>query len=137
MTSRSVCASLLVGALASARVLAAEPATAPPCGHSLDSAPKTVQSTLTPAYADSAKVELKAVAKQMSTLMLEIGRCQAMSMDGENRSPERNHAIAEWQSLNQWLYRLTSFVDQNARGDHHMDWKREFEIFQDVYELKP
>ncbi|CAN0490051.1 unnamed protein product, partial [Phaeothamnion confervicola] len=61
----------------------------------------------------------------MSTLMLEIGRCQAMSMDGENRGPERNHDIAEWQSLNQWLYRLTNFVAQNARGDHHMDWKRE------------
>ena len=137
MTSRSVFASLLIGALASAHVLAADPVEAPPCGHSLNSAPKTVQATLAPAYADSAKVDLKAVAKQMSVLMLEVGHCQAMSMGGENRSAERNHDIAEWQSLNQWLYRLTNFVDQNSRGDHHMDWKREFETFQDVYELNP
>lgn len=137
MTSRSMFAALLIGALGSAHALAAEPVATPPCGHSLDSAPKTVQATLAPAYADSAKVDLKAVAKQMSVLMLEVGHCQTMSMDGENRSAERNHDIAEWQSLNQWLYRLTNFVDQNARGDHHMDWKREFDIFVDVYELKP
>jgi hypothetical protein len=107
----------------------------PPCGHSLDSAPRTVQSTLTPAYADS-KVDLKAVSKHMNGLMLEIGRCQAYAQDPDNDTPNRQHDIAEWQSLNQWMYRLTSFVDQNARGDHHMDWKREFELFQDVYELK-
>ncbi len=136
MTSRSVFASLLIGVLGNASAWSAESAATPPCGHSLDSAPKTVQATLAPAYADSAKTDLKVVAKQMSVLMLEVGRCQSMSMDGENRSAERNHDIAEWQSLNQWLYRLTNFVDQNSRGDHHMDWKREFDTFQDVYELK-
>lgn len=108
----------------------------PPCGHSLDSAPRTVQSTLTPAYADESKVDLKAVSKQMNGLMLEIGRCQAYVQDPANENPNRQHDIAEWQSLNQWMYRLTMFVDQNARGDHHMDWKREFEMFQDIYELK-
>lgn len=137
MTSRSVFASLLIGALGSAGVRAAEAVETPPCGHSLNSAPKTVQATLAPAYTDSAKTDLKALAKQMSVLMLEVGRCQAMSQSHENQSADRNHDIAEWQSLNQWLYRLTNFVDQNARGDHHMDWKREFETFQDVYELKP
>ena len=108
----------------------------PPCGHSLDSAPRTVQNTLTPAYADASKVDLKAVSKRMNALMLEIGHCQADAQDPANDNPNRQHDIAEWQSLNQWMYRLTMFVDQNARGDQHMDWKREFEMFQDVYELK-
>ena len=133
MTSnRAFIASVLTVLFSATASAADEPA----CGHSLDSAPKTVQSTLTPAYADSAKVDLKAVSKQMNGLMLEIGRCQAMAQDPSNDTPERNHDIAEWQSLNQWMYRLTSFVDQNSRGDHHMDWRREFELFQDVYELK-
>lgn len=105
------------------------------CGQTLDSAPKTVQATLRPAYADSAKTDMKALAAKMNDLMLEIGRCQSMSQDVNNTSPDKHHDIAEWQSLNQWMYRLTSFVDQEARGDHHMDWKREFELFQDVYEL--
>lgn len=109
---------------------------APPCGHTLNSAPKTVQATLAPAYADSSKVDLKAVSKQMNGLMLEIGHCQADVQDPANDNPNREHDIAEWQSLNQWMYRLTSFVDQNSRGDHHMDWKREFELFQDVWELQ-
>ena len=108
----------------------------PACGYSVESAPKTVQDTLTPAYADAAKVSLKEVAKRMNALMLEIGRCQALAQDHDNNAATKHHDIAEWISLNQWLYRLTSFVDQNARGDHHMDWKREFEMFVDVYELK-
>ena len=137
MTSRSAFAAVLIGALGSVHVLAAEPLATPPCGHSLESAPRTVQATLAPAYADSAKVDLQAVAQQMSVLMLEIGHCQAMSQDRDNHSADRNHDIAEWQSLNQWLYRLTNFVDQNAHGDHHMDWKREFDMFVELYELKP
>ncbi len=108
----------------------------PACGHSIESAPKTVQDTLSPAYADGAKVSLKTVATRMNELMLEIGHCQALAQDHDNDNPNKQHDIAEWMSLYQWLYRLTSFVDQNARGDHYMDWKREFETFVDVYELK-
>ena len=134
MTSRSRFAFVLGTTLVSATVLAAEEEA--PCGHSLGSAPKTVQATLTPAYADGAKTDMKAVAKQMNGLMLEIGRCQGMAMGQDSDPATKRHDIAEWQSLNQWVYRLTNFVDQNARGDHHMDWKREFELFQDVYELK-
>jgi len=125
--------SLLVGALHCASARAAEDASG--CGHTLASAPKTVQATLRPAYADSAHADLQALATRMNGLMLEIGRCQIMSQDVDNASADKQHDIAEWQSLNQWMYRLTNFVDQSARGDHHMDWKREFELFQDVYEL--
>ncbi len=144
MSSRGVFATLSlpwlvllsITAFVNTTVVAVEQQPAPPCGHSLDSAPKTVQATLKPAYVDSAKVDMKAVAQQMNVLMLEIGRCQVMNQDHDNRAASKDHDIAEWQSLNQWMYRLTNFVDQNARGDHHMDWKREFETFQDVYELK-
>lgn len=123
----------LLGLMVCQPTLAAEQ---PPCGHTLDSAPRTVQATLTPAYADESKVDLKQVSKQMNGLMLEIGRCQAMAQDPSNDNPNRQHDIGEWQSLNQWMYRLTMFVDQNSRGDHHMDWKREFDMFLDVWELK-
>ena len=105
------------------------------CTYSVESAPKTVQQTLTPAYAEGSKVDLKEVAERMKVLMNEIGNCQAVAQDPNNHTPNRNHDIGEWLSLNQWMYRLTMFVDQNARGDFHMDWKREFETFVDVYEL--
>lgn len=124
--------------------IAAEPAdkasaavpAAPTCAYSVEAAPQTVHDTLAPAYADASKVDLKDVAQRMKTLMNEIGACQAVAQDPNHHLPNRNHDIGEWLSLNQWMYRLTMFVDQNARGDHHMDWKREFETFVDVYELK-
>ena len=113
-----------------------EASASPSCTYSVESAPKTVQDTLTPAYADGSKVDLKEVAERMKLLMNEIANCQAVAQEPGNDAPTRNHDIGEWLSLNQWMYRLTMFVDQNARGDHHMDWKREFETFVDVYELK-
>lgn len=108
------------------------------CAYSVTAAPKAVQDTLSPAYAEPSKIDLKGVAKRMNTLMLEIGHCQALAQNHDNvdTDAEKHHAIAEWISLNQWLYRLTMFVDQNARGDLHMDWRREFETFIDVYQLK-
>ncbi len=108
----------------------------PSCAYSVESAPKTVHDTLNPAYAEDSKIDLKEVAGRMKALMNEIGSCLAVAQDPGNDAPTRNHDIGEWLSLNQWMYRLTMFVDQNARGDHHMDWKREFETFVDVYELK-
>ena len=106
------------------------------CAYSVESAPKTVQETLKPAYAEGPKVDLKEVAERMKVLMNEIGNCQALAQDPNNHTPNRNHDIGEWLSLNQWMYRLTMFVDQNARGDFHMDWRREFETFVDVYQLQ-
>ena len=131
MSSKKLSAWVLSAAFVAASAVAAEDSG---CGHTIESAPKTVQATLTPAYGDP-KLDLKPLALRMSELMSEIGRCQSMAQDPANDSPNKNHDIAEWLSLNQWMYRLTSFVDQNSRGDFHMDWKREFEIFVDVYEL--
>lgn len=127
---------VLAGCCVSHLGWAVEADAAPPCGHTIESAPKTVQATLSPALPADTKADLKAIAQRMNVLMLEIGRCQAMAQDHDNQDRNKNRDIAEWQSLNQWMYRLTNFVDQNAHGDHHMDWKREFETFAEVYELK-
>ena len=106
------------------------------CGHTLESVPKEIQQTLTPAYKGNSVVDLKGVAKALSVLMLEVGQCQGMFQSEAYVSKTKNQEIAEWQSLNQWLYRLVNFVDQEARGKPTVNWREEFQSFAQVFELK-
>ena len=55
--------------------------------------------------------------------------------DHANDAKTKQRDIAEWRSMNEWLFRLASFVDQEARGKPGQDWRREFETFLEVYEL--
>ena len=37
--------------------------------------------------------------------------------------------------MNQWLSRIAGFIALNVREDFSMDWKKEYELFLEVYEL--
>ena len=105
------------------------------CGHTVESVPHTVQTIVTPAYAGAAGVNLKDVARQMEILMLEAGHCQALTQSFENKSKDKEAQLTEWHSLNQWLYRLANFLGLNSRGDVSIDWREEYKLFAEVYEL--
>jgi hypothetical protein len=105
------------------------------CKHTVTSVPGTIQAILTPAYTNAAGVELGKVAREMEILMLEAGHCQALTQSFENRGKTSEAELAEWHSLNQWLYRLANFLGLNSRGDFSIDWRREYESFAEAYEL--
>lgn len=108
-----------------------------PCTHTWAELSRAVHTALTPAYQDGAKADLGALTSTLAGFLAEAGECQSLAQDHTNEAPTRKQDIAEWRSLNEWLYRLTSFVELNSRGDMHTDWKREFETFVEVYELAP
>ena len=112
------------------------PAADYPCAHTWEQLSHAVQDAVTPAYRDEAHADLTALTNTLAGFQAEAGECQSQAQDHANDAASKQRDIAEWRSLNEWLYRLTSFVDQNARGDHSMDWKREFETFAEVYELR-
>jgi len=114
-------------------VLSAGVGQAQDCGHSVTGVPEEIKGILSPAYAGEA--DLQAIAKQMNVLMLEAAHCQAAAQSIIGRSRESEAEIVEWHSLNQWLYRLTNFVNLNANGDNSIDWRDEFKVFAEVYEL--
>lgn len=105
------------------------------CDHTIVSVPQTVQAILTPAYTGAAGVNLKDVARKMEILMLEAGHCRAITQSFENQSDTKATELIEWHSLNQWLYRLANFVGLNSRGDNSIDWREEYKLFAEVYEL--
>ena len=107
------------------------------CVHTVASVPKSIQGILTPLYTGSATKEgLSEASKQLETLMSEANFCRIFVVQDVVRDDARNRANMEWKSLNQWLIRLTNFVTLNAKGHEDRDWKEEFELFVEVYELQ-
>ncbi len=107
------------------------------CAHSVESVPKNIQGILSPIYsARSSNERLAAASKELHTLMSEINFCRVFVLSGQTTSTEKQRDAMEWKSLNQWLIRLTNFTSLNATGDMDLDWKKEYELFIEVYELE-
>ena len=124
-------------ALACALLSAAATTAARDCGHTLASVPVSIKTILQPVYASGAQgSELDAARRQLELLMLESAHCKLSAQSMTRRSDAAEAELAEWASLDQWLYRLVNFVEMSSKGNDSNDWKREFEIFAEVYELE-
>lgn len=110
------------------------------CDHTVDTVPKSIQDILNPIYTGSPTEDrLSAASKQLETLMSQANFCRIFVVQDHNvsgPSDEKNRVNMEWKSLNQWLVRLSNFVTLNAKGHKDRDWKEEYELFAEVYELK-
>ena len=108
------------------------------CEHTTASVPKSIQDILKPLYTGSPSEDgLSEASKQLETLMSQANYCRIFVVqDSGGRSEARNRDNMEWKSLNQWLVRLTNFVTLNAKGHKDRDWKDEYEMFVEVYELE-
>ena len=107
------------------------------CAHSVESVPINIKGILSPIYLETSSDESLATAsKELHTLMSEINFCRVFILSGEATSKEKQRDAMEWKSLNQWLIRLTNFTSLNANGDMDLDWKKEYELFVEIYELE-
>lgn len=120
--------------------LAIGPAHAEPtagCAHTLETVPTSVRTILTPYYSgDTPESALGDASAELQVLMSEANVCRLVSMDSANTSPTKQRDIMEWHSLNQWLTRLVNFTGLNARGHTNVNWRDEYELFSEVYEMK-
>ena len=107
------------------------------CEHTVDSVPKSIQGILNPLYTGSPTQDgLSEASKQLETLMSQANFCRIFVVQDVERNDARNRDNMEWKSLNQWLIRLSNFVTLNAKGYEDRDWKEEYELFVEVYELE-
>ena len=104
----------------------------PPTG---DAMAKRVQELLHPGYIEKAAVPQKNTLTAIDLLLEEAGYCAATARAGGTSGNDRQRFIMEWHSMNQWLSRIAGFMALNIREDFSMDWKREYELFLEVYEL--
>ena len=70
----------------------------------------------------------------IDNLLEEAGYCAAVARAGGTSGNDRQRFIMEWHSMNQWLSRIAGFMALNIRQDFSMDWKKEYELFLEVYE---
>ncbi|MEX2479587.1 MAG: hypothetical protein WD928_01885 [Gammaproteobacteria bacterium] len=102
-----------------------------------DVAPR-IKTVLGPRYGAAEDLEaLSGSFRELEILLLEIGHCRAAAQSGEVPDAHRQEHVAEWHSLNQWLYRLANFVGLNARGDTSVSWRDEYALFAEIYEFEP
>jgi len=106
----------------------------PPTG---DAMAKRVQELLSSGYQDSSPTPLKESLTAIDHLLEEAGYCAATARAGGTSGNDRQRFIMEWHSMNQWLSRIAGFMALNIRGDFSMDWKKEYELFLEVYALPP
>lgn len=108
------------------------------CAHrAIDVAPR-IKAVLGPRYAAPGDdAALADTHRELSALLIEIGHCRAVAQSIEHPGVDRQTEIMEWHTLNQWLYRLTNFVELNVRGDRSVDWRDEYSLFAEVYEFEP
>lgn len=118
-------------------IAAADPAGGPGCQHTYATVPGSVRTILEPFYTGTSPAdELAGASARLRTLMTEANLCRVMIMTPDNDSASKQHDIMEWHSLNQWLERLTNFVGLNATGHTNVNWREEYELFAEVYELE-
>ena len=80
-------------------------------------------------------VPQKTTLTAIDNLLEEAGYCAAVARAGGTSGDDRQRFIMEWHSVNQWLSRIAGFIALNVREDFSMDWKKEYELFLEVYEL--
>ena len=107
------------------------------CPATGDDMAKRVKQTLGPNYHDESSTPLRDALVSLDYLLEETGYCAATARAGANVGTDRQRFIMEWHSMNQWLSRLGGFMALNVKGDFSMNWKDEYELFLEVYELEP
>ena len=104
----------------------------PPTG---DAMAKRVQKLLHPGYKEKTAIPQRNTLTAIDDLLEEAGYCAAVARAGGTSGNDRQRFIMEWHSMNQWLSRIAGFMALNIRQDFSMDWKKEYELFLEVYEL--
>tara|TARA_B100000700_G_C14611005_1_gene653561 strand:- start:188 stop:598 length:411 start_codon:yes stop_codon:yes gene_type:complete len=105
------------------------------CAPTGDAMAKRVQEILHPGYVEKTAVPQKTTLAAIDNLLEEAGYCAAVARAGGTSGEDRQRFIMEWHSMNQWLSRIAGFIALNVREDFSMDWKKEYELFLEVYEL--
>ena len=103
------------------------------CAPTGDAMAKRVQEILHPGYENSCAAENHTDSNRQP--VEEAGYCAAVARAGGTSGDDRQRFIMEWHSMNQWLSRIAGFIALNVREDFSMDWKKEYELFLEVYEL--
>ena len=106
----------------------------PPTG---DAMAKRVKQMLTPSYREGDSKPRVETLNSLDFMLEEAGYCAATARAGGVSGTDRQKFIMEWHSMNQWLSRLAGFMSLNVNGDFSQDWKEEYELFLEVYELAP
>jgi len=106
----------------------------PPTG---DDMAKRVKQMLTISYRESDPNPRIETLNTLELMLEEAGYCAATARAGGVSGTDRQRFIMEWHSMNQWLSRLAGFMALNVKGDFSQDWKEEYELFLEVYELTP
>ena len=107
------------------------------CPETADEMAKRAKETLTFNYHDRNSMPLKTILMKVDYMLEEAGYCAATARAGGNQVTDRQKFIMEWHSMNQWLSRLAGFIALNVDGDYSQNWKKEYEIFMEVYDLEP
>lgn len=107
------------------------------CPHSLETVPASIRTILGPYYTGATPESgIGDASVELQSLMNEANVCRLIVMGPENASPTKQRDIMEWQSLNQWLTRLVNFTGLNSKGHTNVNWRDEYELFAEIYEMK-
>ena len=98
---------------------------------------KRIKQTLAPSYQGNDSKPLVETLNSLDYMLEEAGYCAATARAGGVSGKDRQRFIMEWHSMNQWLSRLSGFMALNVNGDFSRDWKEEYELFLEVYEIAP
>ena len=114
---------------------AAEEQTGELCEESPLSWPLEVRDTLQPLNTSADSDQIAAAGTRIEEIMNRAWYCRSVLMLSPEPSKAQQNDIMEWNALAQWLARVGDFMALNARGDESVSWRREYEIFLEVYEI--
>ena len=105
------------------------------CDDPVHSGPRVVKLTLGKLYRIEPTVdELNVASADLKALISAATFCRIKAQSplaGGSQSLTR-----EWFALQMWLNRIADTVYHNARGRTHVDWKREYADFAEIYEIE-
>jgi hypothetical protein len=107
------------------------------CPENADGIAAEVKAVLGPLYEGGTTSPAEPHKTALQALLVNAGHCAAVARSFGTESNNRRQNIMEWHAINQWLDRLVSFVHLNVQGDFSIDWRREYEVFAEVYEFEP
>ena len=107
------------------------------CSNTGDLMASQIKNLFTAAYHSKENDSLDSLRKKLEGFLVKAGDCSASARANAQNIKNRQNVIMEWHSMNQWLNRLHGFITLNTNKDFSQDWRKEYEIFMEVYELKP
>ncbi len=115
--------------------IAAEPRPEFDCGDPLKTVPGAINYTLGELYHSEPPAEkLLAASDELRQLVSVATDCRVYAQSPSSGSAKE--LVTEWYGLNLWINRLADFVYLNAKGKDHVDWKREYAEFAELYEFE-